>query len=65
MLQAAYGPLLANLAPIVRQVGLGPDTGGNWYRLYAGPLASTDEAQALCKKIKSQPPMRSCLLVVE
>jgi len=65
MLQAAYGHLLANLTPIVRQVDLGPDTGGNWYRLYAGPLASTDEAQALCKKIKLQPPKRNCLLVVE
>jgi len=65
MLQVAYGDLLSNLAPIVRQVDLGPDTGGNWYRIYAGPLASTAEAQALCKKIKSQPPKRNCLMIVE
>jgi hypothetical protein len=65
MLQAAYGHLLADLAPVVHHVYLGPDAGGNWYRLYAGPLTSTDEAQALCKKIKSRPPKRNCLLVVE
>jgi uncharacterized protein YgiM (DUF1202 family) len=64
-LQAVYGDLLANLAPTVRQVDLGADKGGTWYRIYAGPLASRDEARALCAKIKTQPPKRNCFVVVE
>jgi hypothetical protein len=64
-LQATYGDLLANLAPTVRQVDLGPEKGGIWYRVYAGPLASRDEARALCMEFKSRSPRSNCLTIVE
>jgi cell division septation protein DedD len=64
-LQAAYGDLLADLEPTVRQVDLGSEKGGIWYRIYAGPLASRDNAQALCAEIKSRSPRSNCLVVVE
>jgi hypothetical protein len=64
-LQAAYGNLLVNLEPTVRQVDLGPKKGGIWYRIYAGPLASRDKARTLCAEIKSRPPKSNCLVVIE
>jgi hypothetical protein len=63
-LRAAYDDLLGNLEPTVRQVDLGPEK-GIWYRIYAGPLASRDEARTLCAEIKSRPPKSNCLIVVE
>jgi hypothetical protein len=63
-LRKAYGALLGNLQPSIRQVDLGAEK-GIWYRVYAGPLASRADAQVLCAKIKSQPPNSNCLIVVE
>jgi hypothetical protein len=63
-LRKAYGDLLGNLQPSIREVDLGAEK-GVWYRLYAGPVANRADAQVLCAKIKSQPPKSNCLIVVE
>src|SRR5262249_36089393 len=53
-LQTAYPDLLGKLELTVREVDLGAAK-GVWYRVYAGPLASKQDAKDLCAKIKAQP----------
>jgi hypothetical protein len=49
----------------VREIDLGAAKGGVWYRVYAGPLASKQEAKDLCAKIKAQPPNSNCLVATD
>lgn len=50
-LQKDHTALLANLEPYVRTF-TNSSKGGTYKRLIAGPIASTAEADALCKKLK-------------
>ncbi len=45
-----HGDVLADLIPTVRRVDLGSDK-GIYYRLHAGPLADTEAAKSLCRKL--------------
>lgn len=63
-LRQDYPDLLAELNHSVRRVDLGADM-GIWYRLYAGPVASRDAAQALCANFMAKSAMNSCLVVAD
>ena len=64
-LKTAYPDLLGKLALTVREIDLGAAKGGIWYRVYAGPLASKQDAKDLCAKIKAQPPNSNCLVATD
>src|SRR5262249_10222617 len=63
-LQTAYPDLLGKLELTVREVDLGAAK-GVWYRVYAGPFASKQEAKDLCAKIKAKPPNSNCLVAAD
>jgi 23S rRNA U2552 (ribose-2'-O)-methylase RlmE/FtsJ len=63
-LKTAYPDLLGKLELTVREVDLGAAK-GIWYRVYAGPLASKQDAKDLCAKIKAQPPNSNCLIATD
>jgi endonuclease III len=63
-LKTAYPDLLDQLELTVREVDLGANK-GVWYRVYAGPLASRQDAKDLCAKIKAQPPNSNCLVATD
>jgi hypothetical protein len=64
-LRTAYPDLLGDLELTIREVDLGAEKGGTWYRVYAGPMADKNEARALCDRIKAQPPNSDCLVAAE
>ena len=63
-LRTAYPSLLGKLELTVREVDLGAAK-GIWFRVYAGPLASKQDAKDLCAKIKAQPPNSNCLVATD
>ena len=63
-LKTAYPDLLDKLELTVREVDLGAAK-GVWYRVYAGPLASKQDAKDLCARIKAQPPNSNCLVATD
>ncbi len=56
-LQQKYAPVIGGHAPSVRKVDLGAK--GVWYRLLVGPMASKEDADALCEQLKGAG-MKSC-----
>jgi cell division septation protein DedD len=59
-----FPDILGGLDHSVRQVDLGAEK-GIWYRLYAGPIGSRADAQALCGQYKAKSTKNSCLVVAE
>lgn len=51
-MSGANADLLGGARPIVRQVDV-PGK-GMFYRLYAGPIASMEDARALCRALKAR-----------
>jgi hypothetical protein len=60
-LQTAYPDLLGTFDIEIAQVNLGPSK-GIWYRGLAGPVASRDEASALCRNFRAQDTRNQCIV---
>ncbi len=58
-LRKIHGDLIGDLQPTVQRADLG--TQGVFYRIQGGPLASREEAAALCEKLKAK--NQGCLVV--
>jgi hypothetical protein len=50
-LQSKYAGQLGGLSPVVRRVNLGENR-GTFYRLFAGPVSNTSQANSICQQLK-------------